>query len=229
VLISFSGLDGSGKSTLSAWLRTALVESGHRVTVLHMNDDVGVYAYLRRLRDFLTRSRARAAVRSQAVKVPRGRLRQAIVWSRTLRWCIYPLDLLIFALYRIYVEKLSKRVLLMDRYFYDTLVDLSRRSQRGNRLLELLTPVPDLAVLVDVPPEHAVVRKREYPLEYLSERWPAYQAVFSRVPGCVRVPNSEPESARRLLWRVVKARMPGPPRQRSRWLPGLDRLGGGSL
>ena len=160
MLITFSGLDGAGKSTLIAWLRSALEGSGLGVSVLHMNDDVGVYAYLRRARDVITGKRGHAAPRSPSMKVPRGRLRQALVWNRTLRWCLYPLDLLIFAMHRIYVEKLTKRVLLMDRYFYDTLVDLSRGSQRGNRLLQALTPVPNLAVLVDVPPEQPVVRKR---------------------------------------------------------------------
>lgn len=219
MLITLSGLDGAGKSTLIEWLRAALEKNGHPVTVLHMNDDVGVYAYLRRLRDALLRPRGRAA--------PRSRVRNAIVWSRALRWWVYPIDLVIFALYRIYVEKLSKRILLMDRYFYDTLVDLSRHSQRGNRLLQALTPVPEVAVLVDVPPEAAAVRKAEYSLAYLSQRWPAYQAVFSRVPGGVRLPNVEPEPARRMLWRVVTVRLAGPLGRRSPWLAGLDRLGGG--
>jgi len=224
MLITLSGLDGAGKSTLIEWLRRALESNGHPVTVLHMNDDVGLYAYLRRVRDVLVGSRGRAVSRPA---VPRGRLRNAVVWSRTLRWFVYPVDLLIFALHRIYVEKLTKRILLMDRYFYDTLVDLSRRSERGNRVLQALTPVPDVAVLVDVPPEQAFLRKPEYSLEYLSARWPAYQSVFSRVPGSVRVPNVEPEPARRMLWRVVTARMPGPLGRRNRWLPGLDRIGGG--
>ena len=228
MLITLSGLDGAGKSTLIEWLRGALETNGYRVTVLHMNDDVGVYAYLRRLRDVLLGSPRRAVPRPQRASA-RGlgfALRRAIVWSRLPRWCVYPIDLLIFALYRIYVEKLAKRVLIMDRYFYDTLVDISRGSERGNRLLQALTPAPDVAVLVDVPPEKAFLRKFEYSLEYLSERWPIYQSVFSRVPGGVRVPNVEPESARRMLWRVVTARMPGPLGRRSRWLPGLDRMAG---
>lgn len=218
MLITLSGLDGAGKSTLIEWLRDALETNGHHVTVLHMNHDVGVYAYLRRLRDRLMRSSGRPQPRR--LRTGRDRLRRAIIWGRTLRWCIYPVDLLIFALYRTYVEKLRKRVLVMDRYFYDTLVDLSRGSERGNRLLEALTPVPDVAALVDVPPETAALRKAEYSLAYLSERWPFYQSVFSRVPGGVRIPNSEPTSARRMLWRVVAARMPGPLGRRNRWLAG---------
>ncbi|HEU5262475.1 MAG TPA: hypothetical protein VFU41_13745, partial [Gemmatimonadales bacterium] len=55
MLITVSGLDGAGKSTLIGGLRAALERHGHTVAVLHMNDDVGVYAYARRARDGLLR------------------------------------------------------------------------------------------------------------------------------------------------------------------------------
>src|SRR2546421_5755999 len=51
MLITFSGLDGAGKSTLVRWLQQTLEREQRRVVVFHMNDHVGVYAYLRRLRE----------------------------------------------------------------------------------------------------------------------------------------------------------------------------------
>ena len=219
MLITFSGLDGAGKSTLIAWLRAALEAKGHSVAVLHMNDDVGVYAYVRAVRDRLLRFLGRPAPPPHATPPdsppgPRAgarrfrhalrRIRNALVWSPTVRWCVYPVDLLIFAVYRLYLEKLTHRVLLMDRYFYDTLVDLSKDGPRPrNRLLEVLTPAPDVPVLLDVPPVRAFERKREYPLDYLERRWIAYQSVFSRVPACVRLRNAEAQLAQARLWRVV--------------------------
>src|SRR2546430_311631 len=53
MLITFSGLDGAGKSTLVRWLQQTLERQNRRVVVFHMNDHVGVYAYLRRLRNQL--------------------------------------------------------------------------------------------------------------------------------------------------------------------------------
>src|SRR5436190_2065273 len=41
MLITFSGLDGAGKSSLIAWLKDELERRGRAVTVLHMNRDVG--------------------------------------------------------------------------------------------------------------------------------------------------------------------------------------------
>ena len=104
MLITFSGLDGAGKSTLIAWLRKALEERGHSVLVLHLNDDVGVYAYVRAARNWLLRLLGRPAPlpRPAARDTARGtrKIRNALVWNATLRCCIYPIDLLVFALQR---------------------------------------------------------------------------------------------------------------------------------
>jgi len=220
MLITFSGLDGAGKSTLIAWLRAALEAKGHSVAVLHMNDDVGVYACVRAIRDRLLRLLGRSAPpprptppatpasRTGALRFRHAwrRVRNALVWSPTLRCCIYPIDLLMFALYRLHLEKVRNRVLLMDRYFYDTLVDLSQDGPRSvHRLLQVLTPTPDVPVLLHVPPQRAFERKGEYSLDYLQRRWIAYQSIFGRVPTCVALRNADAELAQARLWRVVTA------------------------
>jgi glycosyltransferase involved in cell wall biosynthesis len=223
MLITFSGLDGAGKSTLIEWLRAALERHGHSVAVLHMNDDVGVYAYVRRARNRLLRLLGREVPRARpagtdARNIPRPatqrrlretvrRLRHAVVWSPAVRRCVYPIDLLFFAFYRLYLERLRKRVLIMDRYFYDTLVDVSVNGHyRWSRVLNALTPTPDVPVLVDVPPEQAFGRKGEHSVEYLRRRWTAYQRVLSWVPSSVKLPNVEAQRAQAALWRSVAAR-----------------------
>ncbi len=239
MLITLSGVDGAGKSTLIAWLRAALERDGYRVAILHMYDDVGVYAYTRRARTQLLRllgrtvAPPRPGARHLAPAPGAGRrlrqlmrrMRDAVVWSRAVRACVYPLDLLIFALYRIYFERLTKRILVLDRYFYDTLVDISGGTpDAGTRLLERLTPTPQVPVLLDVPPELAFGRKGEYPLDYLRRRWTAYQAVLGWVPSCVKLPNTELQQARAGLWQAVAARLPGPLGRQRRWMAGLDRV-----
>lgn len=221
MLITFSGLDGSGKSTLIKWLRSSLEAAGHSVAVLHMNDDVGVYAYLRMARDRLLRLLGRPARRPHAPAADSPaplrsgtrfqhllrRVRYAVVWSPVVRAFVYPVDLLILACYRLYFEKLTNRVLLMDRYFYDTLVDLSKDGPPPmNRLLELLTPAPDVPVLLDVDPACAFQRKPEYPLSYLQRRCVVYRSVFSEVPRCVMLRNHDARLAQERLWQIVTQR-----------------------
>jgi thymidylate kinase len=227
VLITFSGLDGAGKSTLIAYLLREL-EGAHRPAVVcHMNDHVGLYAYLRLARNrFLggspnpppsewTAARAReeaerGAPRSRAQRLRRAvvRIRNRLVWSKALRRLLYPLDLIVFLGYRAHVELLRGRVLVMDRYFYDTLVDVADGSRwRWLRVLERITPLPDVALYLDVDPETAFARKGEYSIEYLRRRRQLYRTVFPWVSSHVALPAADLESMQATLRRVVFARI----------------------
>jgi len=221
MLITFSGLDGAGKSTLIEWLRTALEEQQQPVVVLHLEHDLGVYASARWLRDSLEhlvrggRSNGAAARGAASIAGPQGgvamlarRIRNALVWSKIIRRLIYPVDVLVFLCYRAYFEGIQRRILIMDRYFYDILVDVSSGQRWGwIRLLKLITPTPTLPVLVDTGPEEAYARKGEYSVEYLQNRWAAYREVFPWVRAGVRLRNDDPVTARTALRQIVLERL----------------------
>jgi thymidylate kinase len=199
MLISFSGLDGAGKSTLIAWTRVHLEQRGMRVAVLHMNDHIGLYAYARMLRDAVMRRLIPAHARAAAQRAAK-RVQDAVVWNTALRSALYPLDLLIFLLYRVWFEAIRRQVLITDRYFYDTLVDLSAgRSPRTARLLQRLTPMPTLAVLLDITAEESFARKGEYSVPYLQRRYVAYHQVLPRVASRVIVQNEDLGATQRVL------------------------------
>jgi thymidylate kinase len=224
-LITFSGLDGAGKSTLIGHLKSVLEKRDRRVTVLHMNEDVGLYAYARGLRDsLLGLVRARRPVPAAAGVVPvanqdhaaeapqrRGLLRgvrDGILWNKPLRRFIYLIDLVLFFFYRLYVEKIRKRVFIMDRYFYDTLVDVSAgKKSPWVRLLSLITPTPSVAIFLDITPEESYARKGEYTVEYLRRRWAGYHTVFAWVRDAVVLPNDDLDSTLRTVERAVLERM----------------------
>ncbi len=217
MLVTFSGLDGAGKSTVIGDLVAVLQEEERRCAVLHMNDDVGTYAYLRRLRDALLRRAVagglhRTPHKDGAQRVEVGparsaarRVRNALLWSRTLRRLIYPLDVLIFLAYRLYHEGMRGRVLIMDRYFYDTLVDVSDgRPSIWVRLLERITPVPDVAVFLDITPEESFARKGEYTVEYLRRRGRAYAELFSWLPSPLHLRRPGRTEARDAVWSALQ-------------------------
>ena len=211
MLITFSGLDGAGKSTLIEWLRTELERRARRVAVFHMNDHVGVYAYLRAIRDRLRPRRAAPATPPGDPATPAPLLvtvRNALIWNKSLRRLLYPLDLVVFWFYRLYVEKLRGRVLIMDRYFYDSLVDVSNgRGTRWVRFLARITPTPDLAVFLDITPEESFARKGEYSVEYLRARWHHYRAVAPWVRSALVVDNRDLATTQRQLTRALEERL----------------------
>ncbi len=221
MLITFSGLDGAGKSTLIEWLRAALEEQRQPVVVLHLEHDLGVYASARWLRDGLEhlvrgrRSNGAAARGAASIGGPQGgvamlarRIRNALVWSKVIRRLIYPVDVLVFLCYRAYFEGIQRRILIMDRYFYDILVDVSSGQRWGwIRLLKRITPTPTLPVLLDIGPEEAYARKGEYSVEYLRNRWAAYREVFPWVRAGVRLRNDDPVTARTALRQAVRDRL----------------------
>ena len=212
MLITFSGLDGAGKSTLIEWLRAELERRARRVAVFHMNDHVGVYAYLRAIRDRFRRRHVEARPEGPAGKTPLTRrlvaARNAVIWNKSLRRLLYPVDLVVFWVYRLFVEKLRGRVLIMDRYFYDSLVDVSNGSgTRWVRFLARLTPTPDLAVFLDISPEESFARKGEYSVEYLRARWQHYRAVAPWVRSALVLDNRDIADTQRTLSRALEERL----------------------
>ncbi|HYL22437.1 MAG TPA: hypothetical protein VEU74_11795 [Gemmatimonadales bacterium] len=227
MVITFSGLDGAGKSTLIDWLEGELERRHRPVTVLHMADDVGVYAGLRAARDSLqrlfgTRGERDGAGANGRASRPRwagppparslvglaDRIRHAILWSKPVRRVLYPVDLLIFLMIRFYVATIRGRILLTDRYFYDTLVDVADDGRwYWVRLLERLTPAPDMPVFLDVSPEESYARKGEYSVAYLTRRSAAYRHIAPLIPSAVVLPNVNLDDTRRALARAISERL----------------------
>ena len=225
LVITFSGLDGAGKSTLIDWLERELQRRHRPVTVLHMGDHVGVYAGLRAARDSLQRmlrpwgnrdagNGDDARPRWAGPPPARGlvglanRMRQAILWSKPLRRVVYPVDLLIFLAIRFYVATIRGRILVTDRYFYDTLVDVADEGRWfWVRLLQRFTPAPDLPVFLDVSPEESYARKGEYSVNYLARRSTAYRHIAPLVPSAVVLPNNNLDDTRRALARAISERL----------------------
>lgn len=218
MLITFSGLDGSGKSTLVDFLKQSLEKENQKVAVSHMNYDIGLYSAIRFLRNKTNgHTSAHASETHRPCELAyqnkfrsrMAKLRYMLVWNKSLRFMVYPIDVLMFLCYRFYVEKVNRQVLIMDRYFYDTLVDVTgaRRSFRL-RFLSWLTPTPTLSVYLDISPEKAFARKNEYSVDYLNQRRLSYHKLISALPDVLVLSTEQDLDTTRLsMTSAIRERM----------------------
>jgi len=215
-LVSFSGIDGAGKSTQIEELYARLVEAGLSVRVLAFWDDV---ATLKGLREFLSRAlfHGESGVGTPARPVNR-RDKNVSSWPMTgFRYFLYFMDAL--SLRMVTAQASPTDVVIFDRYLYDELANLSldgRLTRAYVRLLLRIVPHPEVAYLLDVDPVQARARKPEYPLEFLYSNRASYLALSKIAGGFTVVASESKPEAQRIIVETTLQRLRGH-RQQARY------------
>jgi thymidylate kinase len=184
-IVTFSGIDGAGKSTqihaLTNWLR----EAGLNVTLLSFWDDVVMF------------SRFREGMSGAVFKGDKGiGLPDKPVNRRDKNIRSWPVTALRFFLYFFDAlsawRKVQRRkngvadVVIFDRYIYDEFANLPLQRWITRTLISSLlriVPTPDVAYLIDADPVAARQRKPEYPLEFIRKNREAYLTLSHLVNG----------------------------------------------
>ena len=187
-VVTFSGLDGAGKSTLIGALKVALESKGLTVRVLTMYDDLSFYAFLRFLRDSI-RAKIGKSVNYEVEKKTdpnfdfhKDSVLYRIIRSKTLKMLILPIDTLCICMFLI-SRVPKKEIVLLDRTSYDYILDFLPKKYGGLSISIALAFSfrPSLAVFVDTPAQVSFDRKGEFSVEYLTWRSVAYKAIFNEI------------------------------------------------
>lgn len=163
MIITFSGVDGTGKSTQARYVAELLTQKGVSVRVLHLTRWTWVFRIGERFGTLTTSGRSPSGLkRSGAVQ---SAFRQLVMLLDVARfWLVVGLD--------------KNRALVCDRYFSDLAIHavyLGHVSTRFATLYWRLVPRPSLAFLLDVDEQTARTREcSEHSTAYYAEKRSLY-------------------------------------------------------
>lgn len=188
-LVSFSGIDGAGKSTQIDAFCNHLRESGIQYSLFTFWDDVVVLSKWRE-RASLHAFKGDKGVGSPEKPITRRDKNVRSWYLSAVRLMFYLLDTL--SLCSVIARSAESGVdfIVFDRYIYDELANLPLQHSFIRfyvRALLMFIPKPDVALLLDADPEAATLRKPEYPLEFVRQNRDTYMRL-GRLVGMTVVP-----------------------------------------
>jgi len=206
LLISFSGVDGSGKSTQIENLRGALEAAGLKTSLLAFWDNVVVGVKYRE--GFVHKVyKSERGIGAPGKPVNR-RDKNMRGWHLTLaRHFLYLLDSVHLRRVVARAKKSGADVVILDRYIYDELSNLNLENPLSRtfvRLVHAFVPRPDIAYLLDADPVAAYARKPEYPVEFMKKCRRAYFELAMLLRTMTVIPAMELPAARLAVLREAE-------------------------
>src|SRR4051812_31319000 len=201
ILISFSGMDGAGKSTQIANLVSVAESHGLKVAILTFWDNVVV---LSRYREGFVKKvfKSESGIGTPEKPVNR-RDKNVRGWHvNFLRHGLYGLDALNLPRVIAGARREGADVIIMDRYIHDELANLpldNPLTKAYIRAVAKLVPQPDIAFVLDADPEAARARKPEYPLDFLHKVRDAYIQLANLLGTITVVPALSLSEAKRIV------------------------------
>lgn len=210
LLISFSGVDGSGKSTQIENLRSALHAAGITTSLLAFWDNVVVGVKYRE--GFVHKVyKSEPGIGAPGKPVNR-RDKNMRGWHLTLaRHFLYLLDAL--NLRRVVARARRESgadVIILDRYIFDELSNLNLQNPLSRtfiKFVQSLVPRPDIAYLLDADPVAAYARKPEYPVEFMKKCRRAYFELAELLGSMTVIPALGIDEARLAVLKAAEHKM----------------------
>ncbi len=202
-LITFSGIDGAGKTTQIENLSSMLQERGLRVLRLTFWDHVAVWPNMRA--GVSTRAVDSGEVHGGAKGsftpefTPRNSKHVRKWYLRAARSGLYLLDVARLRHVLAGEAAINSDVVIFDRYIYDQLANIyapSFAARMYGKSLLMQAPVPDLAFILDASPIEAFERKPEYPLEFMHEYRKSFLRLRELAPELIVIEPAGPEEVK---------------------------------
>lgn len=208
--VSFSGVDGAGKTTQIDNLCAFLTQQGIRYQVFRFWDDIA------QLKDVREGTGHRVFKGEKGIGSPekpinrRDKNVQGFPMT-CIRMFLYFADAL--STRRVFKRAVAGDVefVIFDRYTYDELANMNLDNafvRAYARFIMTLVPRPDISYLLDADPEAARARKPEYPVDFIRQNRKAYFDINRVVGGLTVIDPMAIEDAKKAVVSRAAAILP---------------------
>ena len=197
--VSFSGVDGAGKTTQIDNLCAFLTKQGIRYQVLRFWDDIAQLTNVREGTGHRVFKGEKGIGRPDAPVNRRDKNVRGFPMT-CIRMFLYLADAISTRTVFKRAQQGEAEFVIFDRYTYDELANLNLKNvfvRAYVRFIMWLVPRPDISFLLDADPEAARARKPEYPIDFVRINRQAYFDLDRLIGGLTIVPPMAIEEAKR--------------------------------
>ena len=178
--VAFLSPDGAGKSTVISGISETCSGSFYGVSNYyfrpHFFKNLGHYNKLNPSEEATSNTDPHGVV-------PDGKLKSII------RFLFYNLDFIIGTSLKIDFDKMKKKLVIFDRYYYDYFVDMKRYKysidSKWARAFRFIIPKPDLIFVLDAPSNVIYGRKQELPIAEIERQRTEYRKLKNIYPDVI--------------------------------------------
>lgn len=207
MIISFSGLDGSGKSTHIRMTVDFLRRRGIRARVIEIYN-MSFFSIMGRWLSLISKKHA------QSLVVEQFRIEKEVSRKKRFLSLIRRLSFFLdFSVFCIFVKLPAKAVgeyIICDRYFYDTAIQLYYLGMCSEEFYEKALKrisMPDIPIIILVEPDVAFGRKFEYDENYFNRKAALYEDVVTKKINCKVVVSKGMAETQREIEQIIKAKI----------------------
>ena len=190
MFVSFSGIDGAGKSTQIENLRSRMSELGLVVRIITFWDDIAMLTGVREVSGHKL-FKGEKGVGSPERPINRRDKNVQSFPMTIVRSFLYLLDAISLRLVVSKALRSGADFIIFDRYAYDELANLNLKNMASRayvRLIMSIVPRPDVSYILDADPVAARARKPEYPVEFLHSSRASYMTLSKLIGGMTIIP-----------------------------------------